>query len=130
MHPESITSFTNHLRDGWKATSKKVHGLKTIQHKVTGELSSLGKYGEIYEFGDGTFRALVTNAKVANRLCKYLGSKGGYKIGDEAVLKFTAADVKFIASSIKIYYSSADQLAQANRFTLGKAQFPDGLVIE
>lgn len=45
-------------------------GFRLIQHRVTGELSLFGRYGEIWEYGGGKYRVMIRSQKVIESFSK------------------------------------------------------------
>lgn len=65
-------------------------GRKCIKNKVSKELSLVGKGGEIWEYSDALYAALITKHTIANRI---LNPEFRFKKGDEVVVKFPKKDL-------------------------------------
>ena len=81
---------------GWEPASEFIGGLTCIKSAVTGEVRLQGRFGDIWLWNDkGRYSALITSPRVANALFKRLGKRGGYKVGEEALLAAFSEDILF-----------------------------------
>lgn len=71
----------------WHRSSLLIYGLRTVRHRITKEIALIGRWGEIWIIGDGSYCTVITSNKIANQLAAELGrSNYKYKKHEEAVL--------------------------------------------
>lgn len=95
----------------WLKSSLRIAKFRCLRHRITGEITLIGRYGEIFPDGEN-YGACAYNHKVANKLCKFLGKDRGYKTGDECQIHFGAELLEPILKQIKPYKQTERQLMQ------------------
>lgn len=125
------------MRNDWRHSSTKIGGRKAIEHKLNMEDKTRpvvpafhepclsGRYGEVWlwsnienkSYKEPIYAAVITSAKLANKLAPKYGKTTGYKIGDEMVIMFGQKDLANVILQLKIPKSQATQVTLANSFS-------------
>lgn len=105
--------MVNKLHKEWLVRrTGRVFGFPAITHRVTGERTLMGKYGEIYEFSDEIMGIIIRSPRVAPRVLKLLklDTLKAIKKGEEAFLK---APKELLSPMIKLLGISKRRPSQA-----------------
>jgi hypothetical protein len=88
----------------WIPSTKKLFGLPACKHKVTNELVSASKFGEIYAYNDTTMGIIVYSTKVANKVRKVLnmGTFDAIDKHDEDLIFASVDKVKDVSKALGI----------------------------
>lgn len=100
----------------WMPAEEFIGGLACIKSEVTEEVKLQGRYGDIWLYDEkGRYSALITSHRVANALFKRVGKKGGYKVGDEALLHAFSKDLlTHVIRAIEPFKTQKGQIEKAN----------------
>jgi len=101
----------------WEISTEKIGVYDCVKHKVTGEVALVCMFGEIWPYSTkGQYRAVIYNHRCANRLFKILGLNRRIKLGDEALLSFTEADLSVVIKAMKAIADPTIARHRANNF--------------
>lgn len=82
--------------------------------KAEYEYAAIGKYGEIWENGPGTYKVVVLEANMAGRVARVLGDPRSFKFGEVGIFNLNDFNVLKIAKMVQI--SGVKAVERANNF--------------
>ena len=95
----------------WRVAEEKIGKWCAIKHSRSGELCLAGRYGEIWISSPTTYKAVITNARVAN---KHFGT--ALKQGEEMLHEFPITELSRWVKLLKIARQRVTMIKLAEGF--------------
>ena len=103
-----VSDGAAYKKHDWTArTDEVIGGFPCLKHKVTKETALFGKHGEIFEIGNGLYKARIWNTRVAHGLIE---SGTRYQRGDEALVIIPEGHLARFVKALKVHKDRGRQL--------------------